>query len=78
MVKKCMVVFRSRKLLFRAVTYCSCGFEALLNSALAEIMFIVCLFLTEPIVSPLVSEKPDSPKTIDTISHFPVKFDSSL
>ncbi|XP_058011400.1 centromere protein T [Ahaetulla prasina] len=33
---------------------------------------------TQPIVSPLVSEKPDSPKSIDTIFNFPVKLGSSI
>ncbi|XP_060537575.1 centromere protein T [Pantherophis guttatus] len=33
---------------------------------------------TQPIVSPLVSEKPESPKPIDTIFNFPVKLGSSI
>ncbi|KAK9392782.1 centromere protein T [Crotalus adamanteus] len=32
----------------------------------------------QPIVSPFVSEKPDSPKPIDTFFHFPEKTDSSM
>ncbi|XP_032086180.1 centromere protein T [Thamnophis elegans] len=60
----------------------SLAYQAPTNSAQMDIATPRTIFKkvlqTQPIVSPLVSEKPDSPKTVDTTFHFPVKFDSSI
>uniref|UniRef100_A0A8C5T2P3 Centromere protein T n=1 Tax=Laticauda laticaudata TaxID=8630 RepID=A0A8C5T2P3_LATLA len=59
----------------------SLAYQAPANSAQLDVVTPRTVFKkvlqTQPVVSPLVSEKPDSPKPVDTIFHFPVKLGSS-
>uniref|UniRef100_A0A8C7E4A0 Centromere protein T n=1 Tax=Naja naja TaxID=35670 RepID=A0A8C7E4A0_NAJNA len=59
----------------------SLAYQAPANSAQLDVVTPRTVFKkvlqTQPIVSPLVSEKPDSPKPVDTSFNFPVKLDSS-
>ncbi|XP_026574890.1 centromere protein T-like [Pseudonaja textilis] len=59
----------------------SLAYQAPANSAQLNVVTPRTVFKkvlqTQPIVSPLVSEKPDSPKPVDTIFNFPVKLGSS-
>ncbi|KAL7978855.1 hypothetical protein Chor_013344 [Crotalus horridus] len=61
----------------RSVAYQAPTTSALMDFATPRTVFKKVL-QTQPIVSPFVSEKPDSPKPIDTFFHFPEKTDSSI